>query len=139
MTHVMVSEDRATYSIIDGDTVEDFVAGTGESLGVRRATAEELAAVAAEVERVAEHEAGVAALAAHRDALADARGILLEYRFGAPGTPSFPEVLSPVQTAVLDYRDSGVRDPECDEHIMWINARVNEINAAALYGAGVLK
>jgi hypothetical protein len=78
-------------------------------------------------------------ITAHRDALAAARTILLDYHFGAPGTPSFPEVLSPVQTAVLDYRDSGIRDPECDEHIMWINARVNEINAAALYGAGVLK
>jgi hypothetical protein len=78
-------------------------------------------------------------LRAHRDALAAAREILLDYRFGAPGTPTFPEVLSPVQTAVLAYRDSGIRDAECDEHIMWINARVNEINAAALYGAGVLK
>jgi hypothetical protein len=93
------------------------------------------AAATAEAARVAEVEA----LAAHRDALAAAREILLEYRYGAPGTPSFPEVLSPVQTAVLAYRDSGARDPECDEHIMWINARVNEINAAALYGAGVLK
>lgn len=76
---------------------------------------------------------------AHRAALADAREILLEYRYGAPGTPMFPEVLSPVQTAVLEYRDSGITDPECDGHIMWINARVNEINATALYAAKVLK
>jgi hypothetical protein len=102
---------------------------------VRDATAEELAAMDADDARSLEF----AAVHAHRDALAAARAILLDYRFGAPGTPSFPEVLSPVQTAVLDYRDSGIRDPECDEHIMWINARVNEINAAALYGAGVLR
>jgi hypothetical protein len=107
----------------------------GVAVQTRRLTDQEaalVAAISAESERIA-------LPAAHREALASARAILLDYRFGAPGTPSFPEVLSPVQTAVLDYRDSGIRDAECDEHIMWINARVNEINAAALYGAGVLK
>jgi hypothetical protein len=91
----------------------------------------------------AEVEANMAATTpatwSHRESLVAARALLLEYRYGAPGTPTFPEVLGPVQTAVLDYRDSGITDPECDAHIMWINARVNEINSMALYGAKVLK
>jgi hypothetical protein len=83
--------------------------------------------------------AEIETLKSHRSTLAAARDILLEYQFGAPDTPSFPEVLSPVQTAVLAYRDSGIEDSECDRHIMWINARVNEINAVAGFGAGILQ
>lgn len=75
----------------------------------------------------------------HRAALRSARDKLLAYNFGVPNTPTFPEVLAPVQQAVLEYRDCGIKDPVCDDHIMWINTRVNEINAAALHALGVLQ
>lgn len=126
------THDGALIEYLDDD---GFHVLDGGKWTTRPHTPEEAALVAAEKVEAAR----TSALTAHRDALAAARAILLDYRYGAPGTPTFPEVLSPVQTAVIDYRDSGIKDAECDEHIMWINARVNEINASALYGAGVLK
>jgi hypothetical protein len=74
---------------------------------------------------------------AHRAALFDARTLLLAY--GTPDGLSFAETYSAVQTAALDYRDSGVKDAECEEHLQWITARTGQITAAALFQAGVLK
>lgn len=126
--------------LADGSRIEwDYLAETVQMFDADGVSVSSQPIPAHQVALFIKSQARSADPSAHRDALAHARVILLEYRYGAPGTPTFPEVLGPVQTAVLDYRDSGIKDPECDEHIMWINARVNEINAAALYGAGVLK
>jgi hypothetical protein len=77
------------------------------------------------------------ALTTHRAALSDARALLLAY--GTPDGLSFAETYSAVQTAALDYRDSGVKDAECEEHLQWITARTGQITAAALFQAGVLR
>jgi hypothetical protein len=73
----------------------------------------------------------------HRDALDGARELLRAY--GTKDGLGFAQTYSAVQTAVLEYRDSGVTDPVCEEHRNWMTARVSEITAAALYAAGVLK
>lgn len=149
MAEFKYGRDIERYTIVEYDG--DFDAGTardytfpppGELIGEREVNDEDRAAKAerdAELSDAAADADRLTGISAHRFALASAREILLGYRYGAPGTPSFPSVLSPVQTAVLEYRDGGIQDAECDTHIMWINARVNEINASALYGAGVLK
>lgn len=96
----------------------------------------------AEAERIAA-EAAAAAVAAtdaarttNRSSLTEARELLLAY--GTPQGLSFVETYSAVQTAVLDYRDAGVRDEACEQHLQWITTRVGEITASALYSLGAL-
>jgi hypothetical protein len=105
----------------------------GVVLELRPLTAEERTATLGDPEARARDEA----LDAHRDALAGARELLRAY--GTPQGLGFAQTYSAVQTAVLDYRDSGIVDPVCEEHRGWMVARVGEITAAALYAAGVLR
>lgn len=88
---------------------------------VKELTSRELAIVAYETAQAAE----VTRNSLHRNALEAAREILLDY--GTPGGYSFLETLTAVQTAVVDYRDSGIKDPACEEHLLWISLRSNEI------------
>jgi hypothetical protein len=125
-------------SYVDGGILVEKLDRTGLWVGdplekVRDATPEELLVMdAMDAEQFRESGA-----VAHRDALANAREILLSY--GTPQGPTYPQALSIVQQAVLEYRDSDIDDAICDKHIMWINSRVNEINSAALFASGVLE
>jgi hypothetical protein len=96
------------------------------------------AAYSAELEAVEETRlALISAAAPHRQALSNARELLLAY--GTPEGLSFTETYSAVQTAALEYRDSGIEDKECEDHLQWIIARTGQITAAALFQAGILE
>lgn len=69
---------------------------------------------------------------AHREALQQAREILLDY--GTPDGFTFEQTLFAVQTAVVEYRDSGFKDPECEENLIWISLRSNEITTLRSLG-----
>lgn len=86
----------------------------------------------------AEREAQVAAaqyLTTLRDNLSTAREVLLA--FGTPTGLSFAETMSATQTALYDYRDSGLTDSVCEEIKTWMTARSVEIIASAAYSAGL--
>jgi hypothetical protein len=100
----------------------------------------DLGPIPSDAEIIAKISAAAAAadtLLAHRAALSDARSLLLDY--GTPDGLPFAETYSAVQTAALDYRDAGINDKECEEHIQWITARTGQITAAALHQAGLLQ
>lgn len=119
--------DKATdlITLADGKT-------TREPNEIERWNLDSIAAVQAEA---AARDAIEPTMLTLRDTLSAARSVLLA--FGTQDGLSFAETYSATQTAMIEYRDSGLSDPQCDQDVAWMTARSVEIIASAAYQAGL--